>query len=126
MFIALDVLVAPERLAQPSPCSPQIVGFSNLIDYFSLLTQDADAKQARDLVNVLIESKQKIDPRLEEMARYSGGGGGGRGRGGWGRGRGGGRGGGKYLYFLTLLNAANCISGYSGSNTAPLGRSARW
>jgi ATP-dependent RNA helicase DDX5/DBP2 len=48
-----------------------------------------DAKQARDLVNVLIESKQKIDPRLEEMARFSGGGGG-RGRGGWGgRGRGG-------------------------------------
>jgi ATP-dependent RNA helicase DDX5/DBP2 len=45
-------------------------------------------------VNVLVESKQKIDPRLDEMARYSGGGGGGRGRGGWGsRGRGG-RGGG--------------------------------
>jgi ATP-dependent RNA helicase DDX5/DBP2 len=56
----------------------------------------ADSKQARDLVNVLVESKQKIDPRLEEMARYGGGGGGG--RGGYGRGRGGGRGygGGKY------------------------------
>jgi len=54
-----------------------------------------DAKQARDLVNVLVESKQKIDPRLDEMARYSGGGGG-RGRGGWGRGRGGGRGGGEF------------------------------
>jgi ATP-dependent RNA helicase DDX5/DBP2 len=53
-----------------------------------------DAKQARDLVNVLVESKQKIDPRLEEMARYGGGGGG---RGGYGRGRGGrGYGGGKY------------------------------
>ena len=46
-----------------------------------------DAKQARDLVNVLVESKQKIDPRLEEMARYGGGGGGGRG----GRGYGGGK-----------------------------------
>lgn len=66
-----------------------------------------DAKQARDLVNVLTESKQIIDPRLMEMARYGGGGGGGRGYGG-GRGRGGGRGG-----------------GYTASNAAPLGRS-RW
>lgn len=48
-----------------------------------------DAKQARDLVQVLTESKQQIDPRLAEMARYGGGGGGG---GRWG-GRGGGRGG---------------------------------
>ncbi|CAG9942072.1 unnamed protein product [Clonostachys rosea f. rosea IK726] len=48
-------------------------------------------KQARDLVNVLQEAKQNIDPRLAEMARY--GGGGGRGYGGYGRGRGGGRGG---------------------------------
>ncbi|RSL75067.1 ATP-dependent RNA helicase DBP2 [Fusarium floridanum] len=46
-------------------------------------------KQARDLVNVLQEAKQQIDPRLVEMTRY--GGGGGRGYGGWGRGRGGGR-----------------------------------
>jgi hypothetical protein len=58
----------------------------------------ADAKQARDLLKVLRESKQKIDPRLAEMASYGGGGGGGRGYGGRGRGRGGyggGRGGGK-------------------------------
>ncbi|KAK0388432.1 hypothetical protein NLU13_4676 [Sarocladium strictum] len=48
-------------------------------------------KQARDLVNVLQEAKQQIDPRLAEMVRY-GGGGGGRGWGGY-RGRGGGRGG---------------------------------
>ena len=41
---------------------------------------------------MLAESKQQIDPRLAEMARYGGGGGGGRGYGG-GRGRGGGRGG---------------------------------
>ncbi|KAK5994561.1 ATP-dependent RNA helicase DBP2 [Cladobotryum mycophilum] len=47
-------------------------------------------KQSRDLVNVLQEAKQQIDPRLAEMARY-GGGGGGRGYGGYGRGRGGGR-----------------------------------
>ncbi|KAL1622401.1 ATP-dependent RNA helicase dbp2 [Diplodia seriata] len=52
-----------------------------------------NAKQARDLVQILTESKQQIDPRLHEMARYSGGGGGGRGWGGRGRG-GGGRGGG--------------------------------
>jgi len=50
-----------------------------------------DAKQARDLVSVLQEAKQQIDPRLAEMARYGGGGGGGR-YGGY-RGRGGGGGG---------------------------------
>lgn len=50
-----------------------------------------DQKQARELVNVLQEAKQQIDPRLAEMARF-GGGGGGRGYGGWGRGRGGGGG----------------------------------
>ena len=72
------------------------------------LTETADAKQARDLIQVLSESKQQIDPRLAEMARYGGGGGGGRSWGG-GRGRGGGRGGG----------------GFTASNAAPLGRS-RW
>ncbi|KAH7173477.1 ATP-dependent RNA helicase dbp-2 [Fusarium flagelliforme] len=54
----------------------------------TLFTTD-NQKQARDLVNVLTEAKQQIDPRLVEMTRY--GGGGGRGYGGWGRGRGGGR-----------------------------------
>ncbi|KAM0498310.1 hypothetical protein ACHAP8_006398 [Fusarium lateritium] len=54
----------------------------------TLFTTD-NQKQARDLVNVLQEAKQQIDPRLVEMTRY--GGGGGRGYGGWGRGRGGGR-----------------------------------
>ncbi|KAL1589624.1 ATP-dependent RNA helicase dbp2 [Cladosporium halotolerans] len=73
----------------------------------TLFTTD-NAKQARDLVNVLREAKQQIDPRLAEMVRYGGGGGGGRGRGGrWGGGRG--RGGG----------------GWSGGNAAPLGNS-RW
>ncbi|CAN9143884.1 unnamed protein product [Alternaria alternata] len=57
----------------------------------TLFTTD-NSKQARDLVQILTESKQQIDPRLHEMARYGGGGGGG-GRWGGGRGRGGGRGG---------------------------------
>lgn len=56
------------------------------------LTFSLDAKQARELVSILTESKQQIDPKLHEMARYGGGGGGG--RWGGGRGRGGGRGGG--------------------------------
>lgn len=70
-----------------------------------------DAKQARDLITILTEAKQQIDPRLAEMVRYGGGGGGGRwgggrGRGGWGgRGRGGG--------------------GVTASNAAPLGNR-RW
>lgn len=59
--------------------------------------------QARDLVAVLTESKQQIDPRLHEMARY-GGGGGGR-YGGGGRGRGG---------------------SYNNSNSAPMGGGRRW
>lgn len=52
----------------------------------------ADQKQARDLVAVLTEAKQQIDPRLVEMTRYGGGGGGGRYGGGYRGGRGGGRG----------------------------------
>lgn len=55
-----------------------------------------DSKQARDLVNVLQEAKQQIDPRLAEMTRYGGGGGGRfggyRGRGGYRSGGGGDRG----------------------------------
>ncbi|KJR88399.1 uncharacterized protein SPSK_08039 [Sporothrix schenckii 1099-18] len=58
----------------------------------TLFTTD-NAKQARDLVGVLQEAKQSIDPRLAEMVRY-GGGGGGHGRYGGYRGRGGYRGGG--------------------------------
>lgn len=73
-----------------------------------MLTRILDAKQARDLVNILTESKQDVPSGLMEMARFNGGGGGG-GRGyGGGRGRGGGRGG-----------------GFTASNAAPLGRS-RW
>ncbi|KAF2263735.1 hypothetical protein CC78DRAFT_544684 [Lojkania enalia] len=69
-----------------------------------------NSKQARDLVGILTESKQQIDPRLHEMARYNSGGGGGR-WGGGGRGRGGGRGGGG--------------RGWTGSNNAPI-RNSRW
>ncbi|ORY10411.1 Phosphomethylpyrimidine kinase-domain-containing protein [Clohesyomyces aquaticus] len=67
-----------------------------------------NSKQARDLVSVLTESKQQIDPRLHEMARYGGGGGGG-GRWGGGRGRGGGGGRGSW----------------TGGNNAPI-RNNRW
>lgn len=69
-------------------------------------------KQARDLVAVLTEAKQQIDPRLAEMTRYGGGGGGGGryGGGGYRGGRGGGRGGG----------------GFTSSNSAPLGGNRRW
>ncbi|EAS29148.3 ATP-dependent RNA helicase DBP2 [Coccidioides immitis RS] len=69
----------------------------------TLFTTD-NAKQARDLVNILTESKQQIDPRLAEMARFGGGGGGGGRWGGRGRGRG----------------------GFTASNAAPLGHNRRW
>jgi ATP-dependent RNA helicase DDX5/DBP2 len=74
----------------------------------TLFTTD-NQKQARDLVSVLTEAKQQIDPRLAEMTRYGGGGGGGRyGGGGYRGGRGGGRG------------------GFTSSNAAPLGGNRRW
>jgi len=57
-----------------------------------------NAKCARDLVKVMREAMQEVDPQLEEMARLSGGYGGGSRFGGRGRGRGGGggRGGGRF------------------------------
>ncbi|CAD6439459.1 c40c0af8-895d-4d47-a8e2-bd11b9993d1b [Sclerotinia trifoliorum] len=64
----------------------------------TLFTTD-NQKQARDLVNVLTEAKQVIDPRLAEMTRF-GGGGGGRGYGGRGYGGGRGRGGGGKQFFI--------------------------
>ena len=113
MFIVLGELVVPVPRVPPSPSSPLTVCFLPLCFFLSagssILTNlylQIDAKQARDLVNVLSESKQQIDPRLAEMARYSGGGGGGRwGGGGRGRGRGG---------------------GFTSSNAAPLGHGRRW
>ena len=115
MSIALGVQVErvlTERLLRcllltvctfPSPLQLFHVAFTDI----HLL---ADAKQARDLVNVLIESKQQIDPRLSEMARYGGGGGGG-GRSWGGRGRG---------------ARGRAGRGYTGSNSAPMGGSRRW
>jgi len=89
MFIALAVLAALVRTAPPLRSSLLKVGFTVAIK-ISKLTTRLDSKQARDLIGVLRESNQKIDPRLSEMARFGGGGGGGRGRyGGGGRGRGG-------------------------------------
>lgn len=93
MFTVSVVLVALVQRVPPSPSSLLRVSHPTRIDQPDANQQLADAKQARDLVQVLSESKQQIDPRLSEMARYGGGGGGGRGWGG--RGRGGhGRGGG--------------------------------
>lgn len=74
----------------------------------TLFTQDNN-KQAKDLVTILSEAKQHIDPKLQEMVRFRGGGRGGHSRYGGGRG---GRGG--------YRNNNN--GGYSGSNNAPLGR----
>lgn len=109
MFIALVAQVVLERLALPSHFSQLTVSTSTSY-LWPQLTHFADSKQARDLVQVLTESKQQIDPRLAEMARYGGGGGGGRSWGGGRGGRGGGRGGG---------------GGFTASNSAPLGRN-RW
>lgn len=69
-----------------------------------------DAKQARDLVTILNEAKQQIDPRLAEMARYGGGGSSSNNNNRWGNGtRGRGRG-----------------NNFTASNTAPLGSNRRW
>ena len=118
MSTVLVVLVVPVLRVPPSPSLPLTVcSRSHKYEMFMITNYlpFADAKQARDLVTILTEAKQQIDPRLAEMVRYSGGGGGGRwgGRGGWGgrgRGRGGGGGGG----------------GFTASNAAPLGASRRW
>ncbi|KAL1917412.1 uncharacterized protein VTP21DRAFT_3805 [Calcarisporiella thermophila] len=54
---------------------------------------EANANKAKELVGILREANQDIDPRLLEMCRFGGGGGGGNRWGGGGRGRGrGGRG----------------------------------
>ena len=55
----------------------------------TLFTSD-NSRQARELVQVLREANQHIDPKLADMARF--GGGGGSSRYGYGRGRGGGGG----------------------------------
>jgi ATP-dependent RNA helicase DDX5/DBP2 len=70
-----------------------------------------NSKQARDLVGVLQEAKQHIDPRLAEMVRYGGGGGNNRYGGYRGRGGGGFRGG--------------RSQGANGPNAMPMGNR-RW
>jgi hypothetical protein len=126
MFIELVVQDVQVPLAPPSPCSLLKVSRRGVAQplFHSLANKCLDSKQARDLVSVLQEAKQKIDPRLAEMARYGGGGGGGRGRGGRGGWRGGyGGGHGKFLTWSPTWDATNCLSGgggYSGSNSAPI------
>jgi hypothetical protein len=107
MFTELAGLVVPVPGELPSLYLPLTVSsfVYRYVAGIACLLVVSDAKQARDLVAILAESKQQIDPRLAEMARYGGGGGGGGGR--WG-GRGRGRG------------------GFTSSNTAPLGTNRRW
>lgn len=117
MSTVLAVLLVPVLRVLPLHSSPLTVCLLPLSDTFHVLAQisnyvsSTDSKQARDLVTILSEAKQQIDPRLAEMVRYSGGGGGGgrwggRGRGGWGgRGRGG---------------------NFTGSNNSALGGNRRW
>jgi ATP-dependent RNA helicase DDX5/DBP2 len=71
----------------------------------TLFTSDS-SRQARELVNVLREANQVIDPRLAEMARYSSGGGG-NSRYGYGGGRGRGRGT-KPLHLILEIRANVC------------------
>ncbi|TGJ82019.1 hypothetical protein E0Z10_g6730 [Xylaria hypoxylon] len=89
----------------------------------TLFTTD-NSKQARDLVSVLQEAKQQVDPRLAEMVRYGGGGGGGRyGGRGYGRGGGGHRGGGHHGGGGGGGGGGGSSGG--GANSMPLG-SRRW
>ena len=100
IVLVVLVVLAPREL--PSLSLPLTV----CLPLSSLVTRTnynySDQKQARDLVSVLTEAKQQIDPRLVEMTRYGGGGGGGGryGGGGYRGGRGGGRGGGKFDYLF--------------------------
>lgn len=123
MSTVLVVPLVPVPRVPPLPSSPLTVCFGPHAKTLAMLIANdflsTDSKQARDLVTILTEAKQQIDPRLAEMVRYSGGGGGGRwggrgrGRGGWGGGRGGGGGGGGG-------------GGFTQGNSAPLGGNRRW
>lgn len=112
MSTELDVPAVPVLMGQPSPCSRLTVSLT--VPLIERTDITSDSKQARDLLAILQESKQQIDPRLTEMARFGGGGGG------RGYGRGGGRGGG----FRGGRGGRD--SGYTGSNSAPLGGNRRW
>lgn len=88
----LAVLAVLASWVPPSPSSPLTVSNYRIpLSCADFANPTVDSKQARDLVNVLQEAKQQIDPRLAEMTRYGGGGGG---RFGGYRGRGGYRSGG--------------------------------
>ena len=77
-FTVSAVPLVPVARVPPLPSSPLTVScLLSPPDQDLILTLSPDAKQARDLVNVLREAKQQIDPRLAEMVRYGGGGGGG-------------------------------------------------
>jgi uncharacterized membrane protein YgcG len=106
----LVVLVVPVSRVLPLLFSQLTVSSTSSYLWY-LANLDIDSKQARDLVSVLTEAKQQIDPRLAEMARYGGGGGGGRyGGGGFRGGRGGGRGGGKFKpisFSCSILDGTN-------------------
>lgn len=116
------VPVVPVLMAHRSPSS--LLKVSALVQLCGSTQANffVDAKQARDLIGVLKESHQKIDPRLSEMARFGGGGGGGgRGRYGGGRGRGG-------MFTAnrpSRSSSTNVYQGYSGGNAAPI-RNSRW
>jgi hypothetical protein len=113
MFTVLVELVVRAERVLRLPCSPLTVSYhSEFPRVITVANSSPDAKQARDLVTILTEAKQQVDPRLAEMARFGGGGGGsgggrwgGRGRGYGGRGRGG---------------------SFTASNAAPLGSNRRW
>ncbi|OCF40589.1 ATP-dependent RNA helicase DBP2-A [Kwoniella heveanensis CBS 569] len=81
---------------------------------YTYFTTD-NSKQARELVQILRESKSEVPPELEQMAMY-GGGGGGRGRGGGRGGRGGrsyGGGGGSYGSGANSYGGGGSGGGYS-------------
>ena len=90
IVLVVLVVLAPREL--PLLCLPLTVSCLLSLSLLYFANCFTDQKQARDLVAVLTEAKQQIDPRLVEMTRYGGGGGGGRYGGGYRGGRGGGRG----------------------------------
>ena len=77
IFIVLVELVVPVQMERPLLSLLLIVSNSFKGSPARLANLVTDQKQARDLIAVLTEAKQQIDPRLMEMARYGGGGGGG-------------------------------------------------
>ncbi|KAI8047700.1 hypothetical protein BDF22DRAFT_137144 [Syncephalis plumigaleata] len=99
------------------------------VTYFTM----ENVKQASELLGILREAKQEIDPKLEEMARFGGGGGrgagrGGRGgRGGYGRGGyGGGYGRGGYGGGMTASTNSYGSNGYGSAGAGGAGAGAAY